>query len=49
MLELSWTPSLALNVFGNGMKLKSSFMSSLVLAENGELELNEDEFAESEE
>jgi hypothetical protein len=42
-------PSLALNVFGNVMKLKSSFMSSLVLAKNGELELNEDEFAESEE
>ena len=49
MLELSWMPSLALNAFGNGIKLKSSFMSSLVLAQNVELELTEDEFAESEE
>ena len=49
MLELSWMPCLALNAFGNGVKLKSSLVSSLVLAQKGELELGEGAFTESEE
>ena len=49
MLKLSWLPCLALNAFGNGVKLNSSLVSSLVLAQKGELELGEGLFTESDE